>query len=96
MDVIVADLDGGCVSVPESCVIPQLPEPARSLALHSLSQVLHPELHRSDFAFPTPVRPSPPLVRQWSWGRGCWRRWSVVGLGTGGLFRGLHCASVVV
>ncbi|XP_043190119.1 myotubularin-related protein 13-like isoform X3 [Amphibalanus amphitrite] len=62
MDVIVADLDGGCVSVPESCMIPQLPEPVRSLALHSLSQVLHPELHRSDFAFPTPVRPSAPMI----------------------------------
>ncbi|XP_037087660.1 myotubularin-related protein 13-like, partial [Pollicipes pollicipes] len=62
MDVIVADLDGGSVSVPESCVIPQLAEPVRSVALHSLSQVLHPDLHRSDHAFPSPVRPSPPLI----------------------------------
>ena len=74
MDVIVADLDGGCVSVPESCMIPPLPEPVRSLALHSLSQVLHPELHRSDFAFPSPVRPSPPLVRTYRRPGCCSRR----------------------
>ncbi|GAB1299725.1 Myotubularin-related protein 5 [Apodemus speciosus] len=52
LDVIVADLDGGTVTVPECVHIPPLPEPLQSQTHNVLSMVLDPELELADLAFP--------------------------------------------
>ncbi|XP_004642479.1 myotubularin-related protein 5 isoform X3 [Octodon degus] len=52
LDVIVADLDGGTVAVPECVHIPPLPEPLQSQTHSVLSMVLDPELELADLAFP--------------------------------------------
>ncbi|XP_040346395.1 myotubularin-related protein 5 isoform X1 [Herpailurus yagouaroundi] len=54
LDVIVADLDGGTVTVPECVHIPPLPEPLQSQTHSVLSMVLDPELELADLAFPPP------------------------------------------
>lgn len=56
MDVIVADLDGGSLLVPDGVSLPVLPEPFMSRTTESLSLVLQPELNSADHAFP----PHPP------------------------------------
>ncbi|XP_039295345.1 LOW QUALITY PROTEIN: myotubularin-related protein 13 [Nilaparvata lugens] len=56
MDVIVADLDGGSVMVPDGVNLPLLPEPLLSDTLSWLRLVLQPQLGSADLAFP----PSPP------------------------------------
>uniref|UniRef100_A0A8C2W233 SET binding factor 1 n=1 Tax=Chinchilla lanigera TaxID=34839 RepID=A0A8C2W233_CHILA len=55
LDVIVADLDGGTVAVPECVHIPPLPEPLQSQTHSVLSMVLDPELELADLAFPPPT-----------------------------------------
>ncbi|XP_004999777.1 myotubularin-related protein 5 isoform X3 [Cavia porcellus] len=55
LDVIVADLDGGTVAVPECVHIPPLPEPLQSQTHSILSMVLDPELELADLAFPPPT-----------------------------------------
>ncbi|XP_020946723.1 myotubularin-related protein 5 isoform X6 [Sus scrofa] len=55
LDVIVADLDGGTVTVPECVHIPPLPEPLQSQTHSVLSMVLDPELELADLAFPPPT-----------------------------------------
>ncbi|XP_032972830.1 myotubularin-related protein 5 isoform X1 [Rhinolophus ferrumequinum] len=55
LDVIVADLDGGTVTVPECVHIPALPEPLHSQTHSVLSMVLDPELELADLAFPPPT-----------------------------------------
>uniref|UniRef100_A0A452ETC8 UDENN domain-containing protein n=1 Tax=Capra hircus TaxID=9925 RepID=A0A452ETC8_CAPHI len=55
LDVIVADLDGGTVTVPECVHIPPLPEPLQSQTHSILSMVLDPELELADLAFPPPT-----------------------------------------
>ncbi|RZF38820.1 hypothetical protein LSTR_LSTR000523 [Laodelphax striatellus] len=62
MDVIVADLDGGSILVPDGVSLPLLPEPLLSHTCRSLSLVLQPELTGADYAFPPlpPPRPPPP------------------------------------
>ncbi|XP_074182751.1 myotubularin-related protein 5 isoform X8 [Rhinolophus sinicus] len=55
LDVIVADLDGGTVTVPECVHIPALPEPLHSQTHSVLSMVLDPELDLADLAFPPPT-----------------------------------------
>ncbi|XP_062932454.1 myotubularin-related protein 5 isoform X2 [Cynocephalus volans] len=55
LDVIIADLDGGTVTVPECVHIPPLPEPLQSQTHSILSMVLDPELEMADLAFPPPT-----------------------------------------
>ncbi|VEN53895.1 unnamed protein product [Callosobruchus maculatus] len=52
MDVIVADLDGGSLTVPDGVNVPLLPEPLLSGTREALSLVLQPELACADAAFP--------------------------------------------
>ncbi|XP_075409554.1 myotubularin-related protein 5 isoform X3 [Tenrec ecaudatus] len=58
LDVIIADLDGGTVTVPECVHIPPLPEPLQSQTHIVLSMVLDPELELADLAFPPPITSS--------------------------------------
>ncbi|KAL8222591.1 UNVERIFIED_CONTAM: ARS-binding factor 1 [Gekko kuhli] len=51
LDVIVADLDGGTVTVPECIHISLLPEPLLHQTREALSMVLDPELEIADLAF---------------------------------------------
>ncbi|XP_047497581.1 myotubularin-related protein 13-like isoform X3 [Penaeus chinensis] len=64
MDVIVADLDGGSIRVPESLTVSLLPEPFWSQTHAALSKVLHPDLSTADNAFPSSagIRASPHIV----------------------------------
>lgn len=52
MDVIVADLDGGSIQVPDGISIPVLPDLLATQVTEQLGLVLHPELTSADFAFP--------------------------------------------
>lgn len=52
MDVIVADLDGGSIIVPDGVSLPLLPEPLLSNTQEALSLILQPELTCADYAFP--------------------------------------------
>ncbi|CAN9508085.1 unnamed protein product [Ophioblennius macclurei] len=52
LDVIIADLDGGTVTIPECVHISPLPEPLLQQTQTALSMVLDPELEVSDHAFP--------------------------------------------
>ncbi|XP_043569141.1 myotubularin-related protein 5 [Chiloscyllium plagiosum] len=54
LDVIVADLDGGTVVIPECIHISVLPEPYLLQTQTTLSMVLDPELEYADYAFPPP------------------------------------------
>lgn len=49
---IVADLDGGAITVPDAVSLPLLPEPLLSHTHESLSLILQPELNSADHAFP--------------------------------------------
>ncbi|XP_008832979.1 myotubularin-related protein 5 isoform X2 [Nannospalax galili] len=64
LDVIVADLDGGTVTVPECVHIPSLPEPLQSQTHNVLSMVLDPELELADLAFPPPTTTASSLKMQ--------------------------------
>uniref|UniRef100_A0A7N5P165 SET binding factor 1 n=1 Tax=Ailuropoda melanoleuca TaxID=9646 RepID=A0A7N5P165_AILME len=64
LDVIVADLDGGTVMVPECVHIPPLPEPLQSQTHSVLSMVLDPELELADLAFPPPSTSASSLKMQ--------------------------------
>lgn len=52
MDVIVADLDGGSITIPDGISLPLLPEPLLSSTQEALSLILQPELSCADHAFP--------------------------------------------
>uniref|UniRef100_A0A3B3DP13 UDENN domain-containing protein n=1 Tax=Oryzias melastigma TaxID=30732 RepID=A0A3B3DP13_ORYME len=52
LDVIIADLDGGTVTIPECVHISLLPEPLLQQTQTALSMVLDPELEVADQAFP--------------------------------------------
>ncbi|XP_053369013.1 myotubularin-related protein 13 isoform X1 [Clarias gariepinus] len=54
LDVIIADLDGGTIKIPECIHLSQLPEPLLHTTHSSLSMVLHPDLEIADNAFPPP------------------------------------------
>ncbi|CAG9860140.1 unnamed protein product [Phyllotreta striolata] len=57
MDVIVADLDGGSITVPDGISLPLLTEPLLSNTQEALSLILQPELSFADHAFPPlPIR----------------------------------------
>lgn len=65
MDVIVADLDGGSILVPDGISLPLLPEPLLTQTQDCLSLVLQPELCCADHAFPptsNTVQPTPPTL----------------------------------
>uniref|UniRef100_A0A4W3JQD7 SET binding factor 1 n=1 Tax=Callorhinchus milii TaxID=7868 RepID=A0A4W3JQD7_CALMI len=51
LDVIVADLDGGTITIPECVQISELPQPLLQQTQNSLSMVMDPELEFADFAF---------------------------------------------
>ncbi|XP_043355942.1 myotubularin-related protein 5 isoform X19 [Dermochelys coriacea] len=52
LDVIIADLDGGTVTIPECIHISLLPEPLLHQTREALSMILDPELEVADLAFP--------------------------------------------
>ncbi|XP_066503261.1 myotubularin-related protein 13 isoform X2 [Hoplias malabaricus] len=54
LDVIIADLDGGTIKIPECIHLSQLPEPLLHNTQTILSVVLHPDLEIADNAFPPP------------------------------------------
>lgn len=59
LDVIIADLDGGTVTIPECVHISVLPEPLLHHTQTAISMVLDPELEVADHAFPPPsIQPS--------------------------------------
>ncbi|XP_056445600.1 myotubularin-related protein 5 isoform X2 [Gadus chalcogrammus] len=59
LDVIIADLDGGTVTIPECVHISLLPEPLLQQTMTALSMVLDPELELADHAFPpASIQPS--------------------------------------
>ncbi|XP_054259178.1 myotubularin-related protein 13-like isoform X2 [Macrosteles quadrilineatus] len=63
MDVIVADLDGGSILVPDGVSLPLLPEPLLTSVTEALGLVLQPDLICADHAFPpSPPPPLPPPV----------------------------------
>ncbi|XP_047436202.1 myotubularin-related protein 13 isoform X2 [Mugil cephalus] len=54
LDVIIADLDGGTIKIPECIHLSLLPEPLLHQTQTTLSMVLHPDLEIADNAFPPP------------------------------------------
>uniref|UniRef100_A0A4W4G553 SET binding factor 2 n=1 Tax=Electrophorus electricus TaxID=8005 RepID=A0A4W4G553_ELEEL len=54
LDVIIADLDGGTIKIPECIHLSQLPEPLFQNTQTALSMVLNPDLEIADNAFPPP------------------------------------------
>ncbi|CAI5645438.1 unnamed protein product [Oreochromis niloticus] len=54
LDVIIADLDGGTIKIPECIHLSLLPEPLLHQTQSTLSMVLHPDLEIADNAFPPP------------------------------------------
>ncbi|XP_059831862.1 myotubularin-related protein 13 isoform X1 [Hypanus sabinus] len=62
LDVIIADLDGGTIKIPECIHLSQLPEPLLHQTQEALSLVIHPDLEVADYAFP-PVRTAPSNLR---------------------------------
>ncbi|XP_051912045.1 myotubularin-related protein 5 isoform X5 [Hippocampus zosterae] len=64
LDVIIADLDGGTVTIPECVHISLLPEPLLQQTQTALSMVLDPELEIADQAFPPQSSlPSAPKIQ---------------------------------
>ncbi|XP_070784798.1 myotubularin-related protein 5 [Enoplosus armatus] len=64
LDVIIADLDGGTVTIPECVHISLLPEPILQQTQTVLSMVLDPELEVADHAFPPlSTQPSAPKIQ---------------------------------
>uniref|UniRef100_H0X3K5 SET binding factor 2 n=1 Tax=Otolemur garnettii TaxID=30611 RepID=H0X3K5_OTOGA len=54
LDVIIADLDGGTIKIPECIHLSSLPEPLLRQTQSALSLILHPDLEVADHAFPPP------------------------------------------
>ncbi|KAK9975775.1 hypothetical protein ABG768_021008 [Culter alburnus] len=64
LDVIIADLDGGTVTIPECVHISLLPEPLLHHTQTAISMILDPELEVADHAFPPPsIQPSTPKIQ---------------------------------
>ncbi|XP_061523242.1 myotubularin-related protein 5 [Phycodurus eques] len=64
LDVIIADLDGGTITIPECVHISLLPEPLLQQTQTALSMVLDPELEVADHAFPPQSSlPSAPKIQ---------------------------------
>lgn len=65
LDVIVADIDGGSIKIPESLVPPvsTLPQSIWDITQHSLTLVLQPHLSTADLAFTNPpLNGKPPFM----------------------------------
>uniref|UniRef100_A0A8C6SU38 SET binding factor 2 n=1 Tax=Neogobius melanostomus TaxID=47308 RepID=A0A8C6SU38_9GOBI len=62
LDVIIADLDGGTIKIPECIHLSLLPEPLLHQTQTALSLVLHPDLEIADNAFP-PSRTAPSNIK---------------------------------
>ncbi|XP_060530285.1 myotubularin-related protein 13 isoform X2 [Cylas formicarius] len=63
LDVIVADLDGGSISIPSGVTVPLLSDPLLSNTQEALSLILQPELCFADHAFPPlAIRAPQPLM----------------------------------
>ncbi|KAJ7390984.1 ARS-binding factor 1 [Desmophyllum pertusum] len=62
-DVILVDIDGGHLIIPDSINLPCLTEPFLSRTRHELTLVLHPELVTADCAFQPPTSPSLPVLQ---------------------------------
>lgn len=62
MDVIVADLDGGSIFIPDGISVPLLSEPLLSQTQEALSLILQPELSCADHAFPPLALRAPQAV----------------------------------
>jgi myotubularin-related protein 5/13 len=61
LDVIVVDLDGGSVTVPDCLRVPRFDEPLYSQLITHLCYVIRPQLIQADDAFPSSLyKPSPP------------------------------------
>ena len=56
LDVIIVDLDGGSIKIPECVNIPMIPEPILSRTKNSLHLILNIELFNADMAFPPPLQ----------------------------------------
>ncbi|CAH1786112.1 unnamed protein product [Owenia fusiformis] len=59
LDVIICDLDGGSVMIPECVQLSIIPEPAHTRVTDALKKLLHPDLSWADKAFP----PSPSSMK---------------------------------
>ncbi|XP_054159032.1 myotubularin-related protein 13-like [Oppia nitens] len=61
LDVIVVDLDGGSITIPDCLRVPHFDEPLHSQLITHLCQVIRPQLIQADDAFPSShVKPSLP------------------------------------
>ncbi|XP_074660812.1 myotubularin-related protein 13-like [Tubulanus polymorphus] len=58
LDVIIVDLDGGSVHIPECISLSQIPETLNNKMIGLLTKILKPELLTADEAFPPPVSKS--------------------------------------
>ncbi|XP_070199867.1 myotubularin-related protein 13-like isoform X2 [Littorina saxatilis] len=64
LDVILVDLDGGDIRIPECVTVPVISESILARAKKSLNMILLPELLSADYAFPpSPRKLSPPVQR---------------------------------
>ncbi|KAG1665469.1 Myotubularin-related protein 13 [Nymphon striatum] len=62
MDVVIADLDGGSIFIPECITLSLLPDPLYTHMHNALCMVLRPELISADYAFPPSETKTSPLV----------------------------------
>ncbi|XP_031559820.1 myotubularin-related protein 13-like [Actinia tenebrosa] len=62
-DVILVDIDGGHVHIPDSVHLATLPEPFLGRTRRELNLVMNPQLVNADYVFQTPVSPSPLLLQ---------------------------------
>ncbi|CAE1243244.1 SBF1_2 [Acanthosepion pharaonis] len=61
LDVIIADLDGGSIMVPECIHLPEIPDALLNRTMKALTMILKPELLTADDAFPAlPKKSKPP------------------------------------
>ncbi|XP_059150678.1 myotubularin-related protein 13-like isoform X2 [Physella acuta] len=64
LDVIIVDLDGGSVRIPECVSVPSLPEDILVGAKQALNLILNPELISADYAFSPSPKKCSPLVQK--------------------------------
>ncbi|KAK3103033.1 hypothetical protein FSP39_015926, partial [Pinctada imbricata] len=64
VDVIIVDLDGGSVKIPECVNLPMLPEPILTRTKKALTMIVSPDLLTADHAFPPPSPKRPPSLEQ--------------------------------
>lgn len=64
LDVIIADLDGGSIMVPECIHLPEIPDALLNRTMKALTMILKPELLTADDAFPALPKKSKPSDRK--------------------------------